>query len=111
MTTTTAALAFAGALALAPSVAAAGTDDEPESITVEVVDSITTGTGDVRVGIDVTIDGDLAAQLDITDPSHFVVWITMKPAADGTFAHLDDCPGVPGSADDFVPGTRRIPVC
>jgi hypothetical protein len=72
---------------------------------------VSNGSGDVRIGIDVTIDGDLADQLDIDDPSRLVVWITMTPALDGTFAHLDDCPGVPGSADDFVPGTRRIPVC
>jgi hypothetical protein len=108
---TSTAWAVTGALALAPSVVLSGTDDEPESITVEVLDSATSGDGNVLIGIDVTIDGDLADQLDIDDPSHFVVWITMKPTLDATFAHLDGCPGVPGSADDFVPGTRRIPVC
>jgi hypothetical protein len=111
MNTATSALAITGALALVPAVAVAGTDDEPESITIDVVDSATIGSGDVRIGIDVTIDGQLADQLDIADPSHFVVWITMTPALDGTFAHLNECVGVPGSADDFLPGTRGVPIC
>jgi hypothetical protein len=111
MNTTTSALAFTGALAIAPSVAIAGTDEQPAPITVEVLGPVNTERGNVTFGVDVTIDGDLADQLDITDPSHFVVWITMNPASDSTFAHLDECPGVPGSADDFVPGTRHVPVC
>jgi hypothetical protein len=111
MNTRTAALALIGAVALAPSIAAAGTDDQPEPVTVEVLEPVSRSRAGVTIGVDVTMADDLADQLDIEDPSRFVVWITMKPELDGTFAHLDDCPGVPGSADDIAPGTRRIPVC
>jgi len=86
MTTMRMALGITGALAIAPATAPPttppGTDAAPEPITVELLTPRSAFTDGVAIGIDVTLDGELAHELDIADPTHTVVArITVQPGA------------------------------
>ena len=73
----------AGVLVVAPSGAPrATTEPTPEPIVVEPLTPRSTFTDGVALGIEVTLDGAAAHQIDVTDPSRTVlVKITAQPGA------------------------------
>lgn len=82
MLTNTLTAAFAGALVVAPAATPPGTEAPPEPITVELLTPRSAFTDPVTIGIDVNLDGQLAHELAVEDPSNTVVAkITVQPGA------------------------------
>jgi hypothetical protein len=90
-------------------------DGTRQPITVELITPTDPSTDAATIGFDLTLAGELAEQLANADPPRLVIWVTMatpapaqppapKPAVAG-------CPVTPGTGDDIVPGTRRMPLC
>ena len=104
------------AAALNDDVAASITWEETHRpITVELLTPTDRSTHAATIGLDVTFSDRIADQLATGDPPHLVVWITMATPGDAQSAAdisgIAGCPAAPGSADDFVPDSRRMPRC